>query len=184
MFFRQKNRGACPQYEARLEDHLESMRASGPLSVDPDLTAHLASCQGCRRAMGEAEAAGRLLREARQALPESLASDPFFANRVAARIRAYETSRIAPADFWPALETLSLRLSAAALSVALLLGAWAAWQQQAVPAAAPASARANTPGVDVRPVETRYLFPEMKRPPANGGEAMMVLASTENGRQR
>ena len=184
MFFRIGSRGACPQYEARLEDHLVDMRVGGPIAVDPELTVHMADCEGCRRALAEAVGASVLLRKGREALPESLLDDPFFASRVMARVRAYETARVAGADFWPALETLSLRLSAAALSVAMLLGAWAAWQRQAAPVATPESARVRTTLPDARTLETRYLFPEMKRPPANAGEAMMVLASTENGRQR
>ena len=184
MFFRRENRRACPQYEARLEDHVETMRTGGPIALDADLTVHLVGCANCRRALDQAQEAGDLLLAAREALPESLTGDPFFAGRVAARIRAYEAARVAAADFWPALETLSLRLSGAALSAALILGAWAAWQGQTVPAAQVQSPRGLTMGAETRPVESRYLFPEMKRPPANAGEAMMVLASTENGRQR
>lgn len=184
MFFRKGSRGACPQNEALLEDTLEKLRSNRPLALDLELTAHLAGCAGCRRALEEAQQASGLLSKGRAALPESLTGDPFFASRVAARIRAYEAARVAGADFWPALETLSLRLSAAALSVALMLAGWAAWQRQAAPAQPVDAMRARSNGTETRAVETRVLFPEMKRPPANAGEAMMVLASTENGRQR
>jgi hypothetical protein len=187
MFFRIGSGGACPQHEARLEDYLEKLRAGRALGVDLELTAHLAVCRGCRRAIEEAQQGGRLVSEGREALPESLTEDPFFASRVAARIRGYDATRVAAADFWPALETLSLRLSAAALAVALVLAGWASWQGRAAQGSLPPSqevARARIAPGEVRQVSARVLFPEMKRPPDNAGEAMLILASTENGRQR
>ena len=184
MFFDKINRGACSQMEARLEDYLGRLHAERPQFADEELTVHLAGCEGCRRAIEEARAGSELLVAGRAAAPESRLSDPFFASRVMARIRAYEAGRAAGADFWPALESLSLRLSAAALSAALLLGGWAAWQWQALRAPGPQSAQARVMAGEPRQPETRVLFPEMKRPPQDAGEAMLVMASTEKGRQR
>lgn len=184
MFYRMRSRGACPQYEARLEEYVEKLRSSRPISADLELTAHIANCRGCRRAIDEAHAAAGLLARSCEPLPESLADDPFFAGRVAARIRAYDAARVTNSDFWPALETLSLRLSAVALIAALALAAWDSWPGRAVPAAAPEIARARATAGEARTVSARVLFPEMKRPPDNAGEAILILASTENGRQR
>lgn len=187
MFYRMRSRGACPQYEARLEEYVERLRSNRTLGADLELTAHIAVCRGCRRAVDEAQQAGALMAKGCEALPESLRDDPFFAGRVAARIRAYDATRAPGTEFWPALETLSLRLSAAALSVAVVLAGWASWQDRAGRAArvaSPEAVRARSGAVEVRPVSARVLFPEMKRPPDNAGEAMLILASTENGRQR
>jgi hypothetical protein len=170
--------------ESRLEDYLSRLSADGPQFADEELTVHLAGCEGCRRAVEEARTVSTLLLAGRAAAPDSRVSDPYFASRVMARIREYEAARAAGAEFWPALESLSLRLSGAALSAALILGGWAAWQWQTVRTSAAQSAQARSIAGEPRPVESRYLFPEMKRPPANAGEAIMVLASTENGRQR
>jgi hypothetical protein len=185
MWFTRGSGGACPQLEAQLEEYLERLQENRALGADPEITAHLAVCRGCRRAIEEAQGASRLLSAARAPAPESLIADPFFASRVMARIRGYAGAPLAVAEFWPALETLALRLSAAALAVTVVLAGWASWQgRQARPAAQEIARARSTSAVEMRTVSARVLFPEMKRPPDNPGEAMMVLASTENGRQR
>lgn len=184
MFFEMRSRGACPQMEARLEDYLSRLSADGPQFADEELTVHLAACHGCRRAVEEARTVSALLLAGRASAPDGMLSDPYFASRVMARIRAYEAARASGAEFWPALESLSLRLSGAALSAALILGGWAAWQWQALRTSAAQSAQVRSIAGEQRQPETRVLFPEMKRPPQNAGEAMLVMASTEQGRQR
>jgi hypothetical protein len=184
MFFEMSNRGACSQMAARLEDYVGRLSAEGPQFADEELTVHLAGCERCRRAVEEARTVSALLLAGRGAAPDSRLSDPYFASRVMARIREYETARAAGAEFWPALESLSLRLSGAALSAALILGAWAAWQWQTVRTSAAQSAQARSIAGEPRQPETRVLFPEMKRPPQDAGEAMLVMASAEQGRQR
>lgn len=174
-----KERWDCRRFEARLEDRLESLRWDLPVPVDGELSAHLDSCGNCRAALEDARAASTLLRAGSEPLPESLTGDAYFASRVAARLRAGESEQAARTDFWPALEFLSLRLTAAALSLALLLGAWAAWTSRggAVQVVGPGRARPSPESVRSRPGEARVLFPETSRQPVTGDEVVLTLVS-------
>lgn len=193
MFLEKRKNKACAQNEARLEDYLGWLREGGALAADTELIAHLEGCAGCRGALEDSRQSSALLLQGRPPLPASLTEDPFFASRVSAHIRALDgmradAARVRSADFWPTLEVLSLRLAGVALSAAMILGAWAAWQD--LPARNAETARTHNATTalgaagEQRRVEARVLFPEMKRPPDNAGEAMLVFASSETGRQR
>ncbi len=168
---------ACARLEARLEDHLEGLLADAPAVADDELAAHLATCTACREAVEEARWGSDILRAGREPLPESLTASPFFAARVAAHIRADRERAELAGEFWPALESLALRLTGAALSATLLLAAWAAWG--GIGARRPALETTRT-----RPTEVRSLFPEAVRQPANADEVMLTLVSADDGRQR
>ncbi len=176
-----RERWGCRRFEARLEDRLESLRWELPVPVDHELSAHLEVCEKCRMALEDARAACALLQAGSEPLPESMTSDPYFASRVAARVRAAESDHAGNTDFWPALEFLSLRLTAGALSLALILGAWAAWAGRG--SSAQLAGRGRTrPAVEAvrgRAGEARVLFPETSRQPASGDEVVLTLVSSD-----
>lgn len=180
-------RWTCRRFEARLEDRLESLRWELPVPVDRELSAHLESCQNCRLALEDARAAGALLRAAYEPVPESLTGNPYFASRVSARLRRAEGQQVAGTEFWPALEFLSLRLTAGALTLAILLGAWTIWigwpgSQQL---ATGGRARPGVESVRSRSGEARVLFPETSRQPASADEVVLTLVSADDrGGQR
>jgi hypothetical protein len=163
--------GACRAFEARLEDYLETLDAGAPLRPDPDLAIHLAECARCRQALDLASHAGPLVREFAIPVPGSLAGDPFFAARVSARIR--ENAGRA-GEFWPQLESVSIRMMAYAASLAILLGALSAsgFARLAPPAA-----------VRLRPPDLRVLSPESNPAPVNPDDVAVALLSSERGRQ-
>ena len=161
---------ACPDYEARLEDFLEALEASPSAQPDPALAAHLSACAACRDAFELACAAGPLVREAAIPVADSLSGDPFFAGRVGARIR----ERVGrSSEFLPLLETASLRLMAAALTVALFLGALSASGVTRSIRPAPAS---------FRTADLRAVSPEVNPAPANPDAVVYALLTSERGR--
>jgi predicted anti-sigma-YlaC factor YlaD len=121
MWFLSSRNSACRAFEAQLEDLLEAgLEARPGARPNAALAAHLSSCPACREAFDAARESSSFVRQYAIRVPDALAGDPFFATRVSARIR--ENARRA-GDFWPQLETVSLRLMAYAMSLAILLGA-------------------------------------------------------------
>lgn len=168
-FFNRRDQ-ACPEFEAALEDHLESLEAAPGAPPDPALAAHLAACAACREAFDFAAAAGPLVRENAIAVPESVAANPFFARRVGALIRENAGRS---AEFLPLLETLSLRLLAAALGFVLFLGALSA----------SGFTRTNRPAVArFQPAGIRASSPEVNPAPVNPDAVVMSLLTTERER--
>jgi hypothetical protein len=171
MWFFNRTDGACPAFEAQLEDYLEALDTGASARPDPDLAVHLADCARCREALELASHAGALVREFAVPVPDSLAGDPFFAARVSARIR--ENAGRA-GEFWPQLESVSIRMMAYAASLAILLGALSA--SGFVRLAPPATA-------GLRPADLRVLSPEANPAPVNPDEVAVALLSSERGRQ-
>ncbi len=162
---------ACRAFEARLEDYLESLDSASAARPDPALAAHLAACSGCREAFDLASQAGPLLRQAGLSVPDSLASDPFFAVRVSARIREHAGRS---GEFLPQLQTVSLRVMAYALSLAVLLGALSA---------AGVTRTSRTPAPRLRTAGLRAVSPEVNPAPANPDDVVIALLTSERGRQ-
>ena len=162
---------ACRQFEAALEDYLESLDSAPTAPPAPALAAHLGTCSACREAFDLALEAGPLLRESARPVPESLASDPYFAVRVGARIRRQAAHS---GEFLPQLESASLRLMAAALSLALLLGALSA---------AGVTSTGRAPAARIRAAGVHAISPEVNPAPANPDDVVMALLSSERGRQ-
>ncbi len=162
---------ACPAYEARLEDYLETLEAEPSAKPDPSLAAHLSACPYCRDAFNLACAAGTLVREGAVAVPESLAADHFFAARVGARIRAQSARS---GEFLPLLQSVSLRFMAAALSVGLLLGALSA----------SGYTRAGRRAVGrLRGSDVLVISRNSNPAPVNPDDVVIALLSSERGRQ-
>jgi len=169
MWFLSSKTGACSRFEASLADLLEAGPGAKP---DASLAAHLAVCVDCREAFDSAREAGALVRANAVRVPPSLADDPYFASRVAARIRENAGRS---GEFWPTLETASLRMMAYALSLAILLGALSA--SGVTRGARPAVARVPAAGA-------RTVSLEANPTPVNPDEVVVALLSGDQGRQR
>jgi predicted anti-sigma-YlaC factor YlaD len=175
MWFFSRNPGACRAFEASLEEHLEALDTAPGARPGPALAEHLGTCATCREALDAAREVGTLVREGAMRVPESLANDPFFAVRVGARIRE---NMGRSGEFWPQLETVSLRFMAYALSLAVLLGALSA-----------SGVTRTSPSRDfgtarLRPADPRAISPESNPAPVNPDEVVVALLSSERGRQR
>ncbi|HKO03508.1 MAG TPA: hypothetical protein VJW51_02110 [Candidatus Acidoferrales bacterium] len=171
MWFFNKTDGACPAFEVRLEEYLEGLQPGSVAHPDPVLATHLAGCLRCREALDQAREASALVREFAIPVPDSLAHNPFFAARVAARIR--ENSGRA-GEFWPQLESVSIRMMAYALSLAVLLGALSA----------SGFARLSQPAASLRPADPRAISLASGPAPVNPDEVVIALLSSERGRQQ
>jgi len=171
MWLFDRSDGACRAFEAQLEDCVEALVAGAPARPAPALAAHLQLCDRCREALDLASQASALVREFAVPVPDSLAHDPFFAARVSARIR--ENAGRA-GEFWPQLESVSIRMMAYAASLALLLGALSASGFARL--AQPAVAR-------LRSADLRVLSPESNPAPVNPDDVVVALLSSERGRQ-
>ena len=156
----------CPSMGNRVEI-LEDYR-SGSIAAPQaeELRLHLENCEECRLALQGVAVAGNLLRAAYE--PAGTPSGAFW-TRLGAELREQEARLGQAIDFWGTFERLAWRLSfgAAALTF-LLLGIVIGTQ---LPAQAPEPTQA----------ESRDIFPEPVRQPANGDEVLLELAS---GRSR
>ncbi len=157
----------CKEYSERLdlfEDFLDGrLEAEAAATV----SAHLERCSACREEVESARLAGPLVRAVLEPTEEP---GEVFWTRVRARLREEEEKQRV-AQFWPALEVLARRFfltSAAALllSFGYLLGL--EWEAS------------NLAATQLE--ETRELFPEPVRQPADGNEVLLSLASAGNGR--
>jgi len=165
----------CQGYEALLEDYIEALAEDSSARPEPALADHLEACPACRQALEEVREVSALVRTAAVRVPESLASDPYFAVRAGAR--AAESLRRG-ADFWRLLEAFSLRFMAGAITAALMLGAMAIWGTQG------SSAQTIK---RLRPADSGLLSPEVSPAPRNADEVVVALWSSSaqrNGRQR
>jgi len=170
MWFFHRRDQACPGFEARLEDYLEALEASPAARPGPAVAEHLSVCVACRQAFDLASAAGPLIREAAIRVPESIAANPFFAARVTARIREHA---VPGGEFLPLLQTVSLRLIAAALGFALFLGALSA----------SGVTRSNRPALArFQPAGIRAVSPEVNPAPVNPDAVVISLLTTERER--
>ena len=157
---------ACPEYELLLEDYLngdlqgaEAQRAA----------AHIASCALCADAWQGAVMSAALFRAA----ASSPDPGPAFSRTVMARIRAADEERGSErGSFWQPFVSFGWRFAlTAGLALGLLLTYDAGWSKRPQP---------NTPSA--RPIVVRDLFlPDPVSTPANGDEALMMVAESNHG---
>jgi len=169
-FFNRRDQ-ACPEFEARLEDYLQALETSPSARPAPDLAAHLSACAACREAFDLACSAGPLVREGAIPVPESMAANPFFVSRVGALVREHS---VRAGEFLPLLQTVSLRLMAAAATLALFLGALSA------AGVTRSGQQAATRG---RASDVRAISSESNPATVNPDEVVIALLSSERGRQ-
>jgi anti-sigma factor RsiW len=155
----------CPEYELLLEDYL-----NGELTGDEAqrATAHVNSCAACAEAWEAAVKSTALLRAAAGAEDPG----PAFSRGVMARIRAAEEERSAErGGFWQPFVSFGWRFAVTAtLAVGLLMSYDAGWGRRAQP---------NTPSA--RPIVRDLFTPDPVSTPANGDEALIMVAETNHG---
>jgi anti-sigma factor RsiW len=160
---------ACSQYEALLEDHLNSNLNSTDAKRAED---HLKSCSACCDALDRARASALLFRAAAPA--EVVVPDPGFSRIVMARIRTAESDMTAErAGLWQSLVTLGWRFTATAAVALIILVAYDAGH-----------ARRPQPNQSVvRPIQaTDFLFAsDPAQPPADRDEVLLMVAETNHG---
>ncbi|MGH9688681.1 MAG: anti-sigma factor family protein [Candidatus Acidiferrales bacterium] len=161
-------KAACSQYEALLEDYLNS----GLNSMDARRAReHLDNCGACRAALENARASAQLFRAA---APEQVFPDPGFSRMVMARIRVAESEMTAErAGFWQSLVTWGWRFTATAALALVLLVAYGAGHARHAQPRQPA----------VRPIQATDFFfgSDPAQPPANRDEVLMMVAESTHG---
>jgi len=159
---------ACLQFEALLEDHIESsLNAADARRAEE----HLRECAACREAFERAQMSARVFRAV---APAQVAPDPGFSRMVMARIRAAESELSAEnAGFWQSLVTLGWRFAATAALALIALVAYDA-----------VGARHAQPNqLGVRPIQTTDFFfaSDPAQPPANRDDVLIMVAETGHG---
>jgi len=156
---------ACPEYELLLEDYLNGELA-GPEAQR--MTAHVESCAACAEAWKSAVMSAALLRAAAGAGDPG----PAFSRLVMARIRAAEEERSAErGGFWQPFVSFGWRFAVTAtLALGLLVTYDAGWGRRPQPNAG------NT-----RPIVRDLFIPDPVNTPANGDEALIMVAETNHG---
>jgi len=156
---------ACPEYELLLEDYLnreltgaEAQRAA----------AHVESCAACAEAWKSAAMGAALLRAAAGADDPG----PPFSRVVMARIRAAEEERSAErGSFWQTFVSFGWRFAVTAtLALGLLVTYDAGWGRRSQPNA-----------TTVRPIVRDLFTPDPVNMPANGDEALIMVAESNHG---
>jgi anti-sigma factor RsiW len=156
---------ACSQFEALLEDYVDSS-----LNVADATRAevHMRECAACRQAFETARMSAKVFRAA---APIEVIPDPGFSRVVMARVRVAESEMSAEnAGFWQSLVTLGWRFAATAALALVVLVAYDA-----------GSARHAQPNpVAIRPIQaTDFLFAsDPAQPPANRDEVLIMVAET------
>jgi anti-sigma factor RsiW len=156
---------ACPEYELLLEDYLngdltgaEAQRAA----------AHVESCAACAEAWKSAAMGAALLRAAAGADDPG----PAFSRVVMARVRAAEEERSAErGSFWQTFVSFGWRFAVTAtLALGLLVTYDAGWGRRPQPNA-----------VAARPIVRDLFTPDPANMPANGDEALIMVAESSHG---
>lgn len=156
---------ACPEYELLLENYLngelegaEAQRAAS----------HVELCAACAEAWQSAVMSAALLRAAAGAEDPG----PAFSRIVMARIRAMEEERSSErGSFWQPFVSLGWRFAVTAtLALGLLITYDAGWASRSQP---------NT--VAARPIVRDLFTPDPVNTPANGDEALIMVAETNHG---
>src|SRR5579862_9133316 len=160
------NKPACLEFEALLEDHV-----TGDLSnADAEkLADHLESCAACTSALENAAPSVDLLRS----LSPAADPGPGFSRMMMARVRQ-ELSRLnEQKSIWQPFISVAWRFAATAtLALAVLVTFDAVRHNTAL-----------TEMASMRATQSRELFPDPGRLPANRDEVLMMVADTNHGQR-
>ncbi|MGC2330650.1 MAG: zf-HC2 domain-containing protein [Candidatus Acidiferrales bacterium] len=156
---------ACPDYELLLEDYLNGELKGAEAQR---VSAHVGSCAACAQAWQSAVMSTALLRAAASAEDPGLA----FSRSVMTRIRAAEEERSAErGGFWQPFVSFGWRFAVTAtLALGLLVTYDAGWGRRPQPNA-----------VAARPIVRDLFIPDPVNTPANGDEALIMVAETNHG---
>ena len=161
--------GACPGYEAKLEDYLSGGLSGGDAK---QVTGHLKSCSACSAAVDDAAASVRLLR-----LAESVGEPgPGFARVVMARIRSEREASREAKGLWQPFVSLAWRFAATAtLALAVMVTYDVAHHLRL--------AQPNT--ASARATEVRDLFTtDADRVPVNRDDVLfLMVADADHGKR-
>lgn len=157
--------GACPEYEAKLEDLL-----SGELSgADKrQVTEHVQSCAACKTAVEDAQASSRLLRF----MDAAADPGPAFARIVMARIRTEEVAR-QTRGFWQPFVSLAWRFAATATLALAVMVTYDVKFHRANPVPNGASSQQN----DIHDLFTT----DADRVPTNRDDVLIMVAEENHG---
>lgn len=160
---------ACAQFEALLEDYLESNLSSADARRTEE---HMKECAACRQAFEDALESVKVFRSVAAV---SEAPQPSFSRMVMARIRNTESELTAErAGFWQSLVTLGWRFAASAAFALILLLAYDAGSAR--------RAQPNQSAVRLNNQTTDFLFAsDPAQPPANRDEVLIMVAETGHG---
>ncbi len=153
----------CRKYEHRLEEYLGG-------APDSELSEHLLQCADCRATLGDAHAAGDLLRGTLR--PAAAPGRAFTAN-VMFRIREQESRARSLAAFWMPFELLASRLAMTAAVLLLAISVYLAKFAPAHRAVAPAPTRAEVSAADL---------PQPPGDPVSNDEILVSLSERNYGR--
>jgi hypothetical protein len=156
---------ACPEYELLLEDYLNGDLGGADAQR---AAAHVSSCASCADAWQGAVASTAVLRAA----APSEDPGPAFSRTVMARIHAAEADRRAERlGFWQPFVSFGWRFAmTATLALGLLLTYDAGWGRRPQP---------NAP--TARPIVRDLFTPDPVNTPANGDEALIMVAESNHG---
>jgi anti-sigma factor RsiW len=160
------NKPACLEFEALLEDHV-----TGDLSnADAEkLADHLESCVACTSALENAAPSVDLLRT----LSPAADPGPGFSRMMMARVRQ-ELSRLnEQKSIWQPFISVAWRFAATATLALAVLVTFDAVRHNAAP----------TEMASMRATQSRELFPDPGRLPANRDEVLMMVADTNHGQR-
>jgi predicted anti-sigma-YlaC factor YlaD len=156
--------GACPAYEAVLEDYLDgSLDSAGSRK----LTDHLKGCVGCSHALETASAASQWLRQA-EPTPDP---GPGFARIVMARIRQEENAQ-GRASFWEPFVSLAWKFATTAALGLVVMVAYASHNGTA--------STENNVAVTGQSEIQDMLMPSQSTLPANRSDFMMMATESDN----
>jgi|ERR1700728_532786 len=158
------NKPACLQFEALLEDHLTGELSNADAAKLAD---HLESCVACTSALENVAPSVDLLR----ALSPAADPGPGFSRIMMARIRQELSKLNEQKSIWQPFVSLAWRFAATATLALAVLVTFDAVRHN------------NNPDMAyVRPSESRELFPDPARIPANRDEVLMMVAETNHGK--
>jgi anti-sigma factor RsiW len=159
-------KGACPEFEARLEDLLGGELEGAEKSLTSQ---HLRDCSACR---GAFDSASRISEFLKSSLAEDAIADAGFAHRTMAAIRVEEDELVEENSFWRPMQIMAWRLALSAALALVLLFAYARF----VPLPPPSTARI------VAQTSDPELIPDPAGRPLNGDEVLLMGAEFSYGK--
>lgn len=159
-------KGACPEFEARLEDLLSGQLVGSEKAVTAQ---HLGECSACRGAFDSASHISQFLK---YSFAEDVVAEAGFAHRTMAAIRVEEDRLAEENSFWRPMQIMAWRLALSAALALVLLFAYARFVPLPVPSAARIVAQTSDP----------ELIPDPAARPLNGDEVLLMGAEFSYGK--
>lgn len=159
-------KGACPEFEARLEDLLGGQLEGAEKALTSQ---HLLECAACR---GAFDSVSRMSDFLKYSLAEDVIANTGFAHRTMAAIRVEEDKLAEENTFWRPMQIMAWRLALSAALALVLLFAYARFAPLPVPSTARIVAQTSDP----------ELIPDPAGRPLNGDEVLLMGAEFSYGK--